>query len=162
MLGDWEDECREAWECIQAFRRHGYLSLSQSAAARLAGSQESPADGLLGLFAGEVDSAVPLVDTQRVLNAALQRHSVVPLLVGDAMPFRWTYEPSTLGGRIWYELALFATGETTVSVCLHCGRPLLYLHSYFAKDSRRDGAKFCSDACKVRDWRDRRRARDRG
>lgn len=166
-LESWELEASQAWECVATLRQQGQLLINKAAMQAFKRVRREASDLLLRLYdaaAAEKPKARTsprMRELQRIINDGLHRHHVVPLLTGERLPFQFGMEPRTQGGRIWHELAMLATGQSTISVCVRCGKPMYYLGSYQAKDSKRHGAKFCGDACKVAHWRSRQKKKRR-
>ena len=69
------------------------------------------------------------------------------------VPLRYVNRPLTLVSAMWLQLALTLEGTKRFIECKHCGRPMEISTDQTGFRTHRE---FCSDACKTKDYRQRK------
>jgi hypothetical protein len=107
---------------------------------------------------GDQRLAQDAVEEVHTTTRALRVNSVLAATVapriapiGGKRAFRFRFEPRSLIGAIWLQAAQSAAEGVAFRHCASCNRPIAIARTTGA----RADAKFCSDACKSRSYRER-------
>jgi hypothetical protein len=130
------------------------------------GSGESPHDWIGEISA--VRETVKLFDAlrgtasgqkwnelQEIINGKIKQHRSYPRLLweraGNQRRLRLRFQPASLIGAIWIQFALGVEGNRDYRQCEQC-------RTWFeVAAEKREGAKFCSDACRFKAYRNRQK-----
>lgn len=92
---------------------------------------------------------------QQIVNARLKAHASPSLLYTPEQDrLRLHIEPKNLLGCLWLQFARAIDGNRRYERCRECGRWL-----EISLDAYRTSRKFCSNACRSKNYRDRNKAR---
>jgi hypothetical protein len=94
-------------------------------------------------------------------NARLKEHCSPVLRHRSRQPDSYVLRlvPRDLLGCLWWQFARFVTGQSSYRECGTCGRPM-EIATAAGEHGFRSDREFCSDKCKVKDFRRRGRARE--